>query len=66
MEYRGSQLVSIHTCSICGRSYGVPYKACRKWRYVIPERRKGKIRHTRVCSYGCQQKGIAAYAAQSR
>lgn len=66
MEYQGSQLISLHMCSICGRRFGVPYKSSRNWRYVIPVRRKGKLRYLRVCSYGCQQKGIIAYSVQEQ
>lgn len=64
MEYQGSQLISLHMCSICGCRFGVPYKFSRNWRYVIPVRRKGKLRYLRVCSYGCQQKGMTAFDAE--
>lgn len=61
MEYQGSQLISLHTCSVCGCRFGVPYKSGQNWGYVIPMRRRGKLRNVRVCSYSCQRKGMTAY-----
>lgn len=58
MEYQGSQLISLHICSVCGRRFSVPYKSGQNWGYVITMRRKGKLRSARVCSYSCQRKYV--------
>lgn len=64
MEYQGSKLISLHVCPVCGCRFGVPYKTGQNWRYMIPMRRKGKMRYVRVCSYSCQQKGMTAFGAE--
>lgn len=69
MEYQGTMLMIMQECPVCGRQFGTPYKreeSGRKWGYMIPIRKREKIRYVRVCSYTCQKNGAYTFKMKER